>query len=562
MRTSFSPKLSDAVAAAAAEWLQSGKTARLWAKDETLWTGSGESQWLGWLDIPDRQWEQQERFESIAHDVRAAGYADAVLLGMGGSSLCPEVLAMTFGHQPGFPRLHVLDSTDPAQVSAIELAADPSDALYIVASKSGSTLEPNVFKQYFFEQSGRTGEHFIAITDPGSKMQRVAEGDGFGKICYGLPSIGGRYSALSDFGMVPGAVIGIDIPRFLKGAVAMAEQCREADSALNPGVALGLMLGTLALQGHDKLTLVTSPAIHDLGAWLEQLVAESTGKQGKAVIPVDRETLGIPDVYGSDRLFVYVRFAPEPDSAQDTAVAALEAAGHPLIVIEMVDRYALGAEFFRWEMATAVAGAVLGINPFDQPDVEASKIATRRLTDAFEATGRLPGEAPFFEAPGETTGLKFFTDGQNAADLIGSTPVEILRAHLNRLGTGDYFALLGYIQMSATHEAVLQAIRMQVRDNKRTATCLGFGPRFLHSTGQAYKGGPNSGVFLQITCDDAEDVAIPGQTFTFGIVKSAQARGDFDVLAERGRRALRVHITGDLESGLTILHAAVTEALS
>ena len=559
---SFSPDLTEAVAATAAEWSANGKTARLWAKDESLWTNSGESQWLGWLDIPDRQLEQAERFDSIAHDVRARGYNDVVLLGMGGSSLCPEVLAMTFGRQPGFPQMHILDSTDPAQVSAIELAADPSDALYIVASKSGSTLEPNVFKQYFFEQSGRTGEHFIAITDPGSRMQQVAEADGFSRICHGLPSIGGRYSALSDFGMVAGAVIGIDIPRFLTGAVKMAAECRNPDIDANPGVSLGLALGTLALTGRDKLTLIASPAIHDLGAWLEQLVAESTGKQGKAIIPVDREFPGSADLYGSDRVFVYLRFAPEADVRQDAAVAALAAAGHPVITLEMADRYELGAEFFRWEIATAVAGSVLGINPFDQPDVEASKIATRRLTDEFEATGKLPDEAPFFE----TEGLQFFTDARNevalAQNMKYETVVSILRGHLDRLTAGDYFGLLAYIQMNAPHEATLQSIRRQVRDTKRTATCLGFGPRFLHSTGQAYKGGSNSGVFLQITCDDAEDVSIPGQTYTFGIVKAAQARGDFDVLAERGRRALRIHITGDLETGLAKLQAAVTEALS
>lgn len=558
MRQSFSGELNAAVAAAVTDWTRSGKVARLWARDKALWTGADEDQWLGWLDIPDRQLEQRGRFEAIARDVRSRGYRDAVLLGMGGSSLCPEVLAMTFGTQPGFPVMHVLDSTDPAQVKAVESAADPKQALYIVASKSGSTLEPNIFKQYFFEKSGREGSRFIAITDPGSKMQKVAEGDHFGLICYGLPSIGGRYSALSDFGMVAGAVMGIDIPRFLEGAVEMARLCREPDAARNPGVSLGLALGTLGLRGRDKVTLLASPAIHDLGAWLEQLIAESTGKRGKALIPVDREPLGAPDVYGSDRVFVHLRFTPEPDSGQDAAMAKLEAAGHPVIRIDIADRYDLGAEFFRWEIATAVAGSVLGINPFDQPDVEASKLATRKLTDEFEATGKLPPEAPFFEGDG----LKFFTDERNAAQLPGATVAEVLRAHLNRMGADDYFALLGYIQMNAEHEETLQAMRMQVRDRKRVATCLGFGPRFLHSTGQAYKGGPNSGVFLQITCDDAADVAIPGQTYTFGIVKSAQARGDFDVLVERQRRALRVHITGDLKHGLATLQTAVMEALS
>jgi transaldolase/glucose-6-phosphate isomerase len=558
MTQSLPPELAAAIAQAVTKWTQEGKTARFQARDKSLWTGADEDKWMGWLDIADRQLAARQRFVEISNRVKAAGYRNAVLLGMGGSSLCPEVLSVTFGQQPGFPKFHVLDSTDPAQVRAIEAAADPKKTLYIVSSKSGSTLEPNVFKQYFFEQSGRAGDRFIAITDPGSKMQRVAEGDKFGLICFGDPSIGGRYSALSDFGIVAGAVMGIDTGRLLEGAVAMAKQCGEADAAKNPGVALGLALGTLATHGRDKVTIIASPAIYDLGAWLEQLIAESTGKNGKAIIPVDREPAGNPAIYGQDRVFVYIRFAPEPDSAQDAAVARLEAAGQPVIRIELQDRYELGAEFFRWEVATAVAGSVLGINPFDQPDVEASKIATKKLTTEFEATGHLPPESPILEADG----MKFFTDARNAAALTGTTAAEILRSHLNRLGEGDYFGLLGYIQMTPEHEASLQTMRLAVRAVKHVATVLGFGPRFLHSTGQAYKGGPNSGVFLQVTCDDEKDVAIPDQKYTFGIVKAAQARGDFDVLAERQRRALRVHLSGNLAEGLARLGKAITEALS
>ena len=561
MMQSLPPQIAAEVHAAVEDWTHNGKTARLWNHDKTLWTNADEYKWLGWLDIADRQSEQKTLFEAIANQTKSGGYRDAVVLGMGGSSLCPEVLSITFGRQEGCPTMHVLDSTDPAQVKAIENIADPKTSLYIVSSKSGSTLEPNIFKQYFFEKaggvSGNAGRRFIAVTDPGSKMEQVAKADGFSRICHGVPSIGGRYSALSNFGLVPGAVAGLDIPRFLERATHMAKLCREPDAAKNPGVSLGLALGTLARHGYDKITLIASPTIYDLGAWLEQLIAESTGKIGRALIPVDREPLGAPEVYGSDRVFVHIRFTPEINSRQEEAIAQLERAGHPVIHIGVGDHYDIGAEFFRWEIAVAVAGAVIGINPFDQPDVEASKIATRKLTDEYEKTGRLPPESPILEVDG----LKFFTDARNALQLKGRTAVELLRSHLNRLGAGDYFALLGYIRMNLEHEEDLQGMRLDVRDRKRVATCLGFGPRFLHSTGQAYKGGPNTGVFLQITCDDALDIPIPGQKFTFGTVKAAQARGDFDVLAERQRRALRVHLPVDLKAGLATLGAAIKEAL-
>lgn len=557
MKSSLPSELNSLVNTAVGEWTAAGKTDRFWKHDKSLWTYADEDKWMGWLDIADKQFADADRFESLAREVKSEGFTDVVLLGMGGSSLCPEVLSITFGQQPGFPKLHVLDSTDPAQVRAIEQAADPKRSLFIVSSKSGSTLEPNIFKQYFFEQSGRNGRHFIAVTDPGSKMQKVAEGDGFWRICFGLPSIGGRYSALSDFGMVPGAVIGLDTRLFLSNAVAMGQECRKPDAAQNPGVMLGLTIGTLAAKGQDKLTLITSPRIYDLGAWLEQLIAESTGKNGKAVIPVDREPLGPPEVYGKDRLFVYVEYTPEPNEAQRAAVEALQKAGQPVIRLELGGTYELGAEFLRWEVATAVAGSVIGINPFDQPDVEASKIATRKLTTEFEEKGSLPPEKPLLESDG----LLFFTDAKNAAQLKGKTAVELLRSHLGRIHENDYFALLGYIQMNEEHEATLQKIRLAVRDKKKVATCLGFGPRFLHSTGQAYKGGPDSGVVLQVTCDDAQDVPVPDQKYTFGIVKAAQARGDFEVLSERGRRALRVHLPADLKSGLSTLTKAVLEAL-
>ncbi len=543
------PDLAQAVAENLRAWESSDRVARMWAGDAKVWTGADEAQWMGWLRVTGEQLAQKQRFEQFSAEVKAAGFKNVLLLGMGGSSLCPEVLRLSFGDNPGFPDLHVLDSTDPAQVAATEKKIDVARTLFIVSSKSGSTLEPNIFKQYFYERAGRDGKRFVAITDPGSHMQKVAEQDGFGHIFFGLPSIGGRYSALSDFGMIPAAAMGIDVGKLLAAGDAMAKACAAPKD--NPGLTLGVLLGTLARAGHDKLTLLASPAIHDLGAWLEQLVAESTGKDGKAIIPVDREPLGAPAVYGADRIFVYLRLTSAPDAAQDRAAEALEAAGHPVIRIAMADAYDLGREFFRWEFATAVAGAILGINPFNQPDVEASKIATKKLTSEFEATGSLPAEAPGIEEDG----IKVF------GPVVGSTLADSLRAHLNSIQANDYFALLAYIEMNPAHEAALTAMRQRVRDAKRVATCLGFGPRFLHSTGQAYKGGPNSGVFLQITADDAHDLAIPGQKYTFGIVKAAQARGDLAVLRERGRRALRIHLGADVGAGLKKLAAAMERAL-
>jgi hypothetical protein len=476
---------------------------------------------------------------------------------------------MTYGKIAGYPELHVLDSTDPAQIKSFEDRIDIKKTLFIVSSKSGSTLEPNIFKQYFFERvkqaigADKAGSRFIAITDPGSKMQLVAEADRFRHIFFGLPSIGGRYSALSNFGMVPAAVMGLDSKRFLELTEEMVEACASCVPVEeNPGVVLGLILGNAARTGRDKVTIITSPGIFDLGAWLEQLLAESTGKQGRGIIPVDREALGSPDVYGNDRVFVYLRLDSAPDAEQDAKVAAFEKAGQPVVRIFLGDTYELGQEFFRWEIATVVAGSVIGINAFNQPDVEASKIATRNLTAQYENAGALPAEKPILEG----NGVKLFTDEKNASELakaVGASRslARYLKAHFDRIKPGDYFALLGYIPMNERSEAQLQAIRHALRNQKHVATCLGFGPRFLHSTGQAYKGGPNSGVFLQLTADDAKDVPVPGQRYTFGVVKAAQARGDFQVLAERGRRALRVHLGADLEAGLHTLQAAVKEAL-
>jgi len=557
------------------DWRASGKVRRLWQHDASVWTNDDEASWLGWLNITDEQLSNVAKLKALADEIKTTGFSDILLLGMGGSSLCPEVLSLTYPQTPGFPRLHILDSTDPAEIRSVEKKLNLAQTLFIVSSKSGSTLEPNIYKQYFFERVQQTdgadqaGSHFMAITDPGSKMQLVGERDHFRHIFYGLPSIGGRYSALSNFGMVPAAAMGLDAGKFLERTKEMVEACQAATPvAQNPGAMLGLIMGTAAKLGRDKITLITSPGISDLGAWLEQLIAESTGKLGKGIIPVDRETLGAPEVYGNDRVFAYLQLQGESDAAQDAKVAALEKAGHPVVRIVVSDTYSLGQEFFRWEIATAVAGSILGINAFNQPDVEASKIVTKQLTSEYETKGALPAEKPIVEE----AGFKLFTDEKNAADLAkglakpaGSSAdgalKNYLRAHLARLGAGDYFALLAYVERNAEHQSLLQSLRLAVRDRKHVATVLGFGPRFLHSTGQAYKGGPNSGVFLQITCDDAQDLPVPGQKYTFGIVKAAQARGDFQVLADRQRRALRVHIGSDVKSGLTKLAALVKEVV-
>jgi len=568
LKTSLPESLASSVKSTIADWQSKGKVKKLWDRDASLWTGDDESKWLGWLDIVEEQKAQHAQLDKFAKEVRARGFEHILLLGMGGSSLCPEVLRMTFGRIPQFPTLHVLDSTDPAQVKTFEHQIDIPKTLFIVSSKSGSTLEPNIFKQYFFERtkqavgSDKVGSHFIAITDPGSKMQQVAEHDKFLHVFFGRPSIGGRYSALSNFGMVPAAAMGLDTKKFLDRADEMVRACGASGTAEeNPGVVLGIILGSAAVAGRDKVTIITSHGIADLGAWLEQLLAESTGKLGKGIIPVDREHLSAPDVYGNDRVFAYLRLENDPDTEQEAKVAVLEKAGHPVVRITMADIYDLGAEFFRWEIATAVAGSIIGINAFNQPDVEASKVATRALTTEYETKGSLPPEKPFFEQEG----IKLFTDEKNAAELTKVTGEKSLAgyldAHLNRIRAGDYFAVLGYIQMNAELEQSLQAVRHAVRDKKHVATCLGFGPRFLHSTGQAYKGGPNSGVFLQITCDDAVELPVPGQKYTFGTVKAAQARGDFQVLVDRKRRALRVHLGKDLKSGLATLQAAVDKGL-
>lgn len=544
--------LENAVRAELDEWQNENKIARIWAKDASVWTNDDEAKWLGWLDSVEAEIGKLNDYRDFAED--AKNFSDIALLGMGGSSLCPEVLAITFGKK----NFHILDSTVPAQIRTLESKIDLTKTLFIVASKSGSTLEPNCFKQYFFERVaekvGRenAGKQFVAITDPNSKMQKVAEEDNFRKIFFGNPEIGGRFSALSPFGMTAGAAMNLDVGDFLEKAQEMVEACKSNVPNENPGALLGAILGVCHKHKKDKLTIFTSFGIYDLGAWLEQLIAESTGKNGVAIIPVPEEAPGLPEDYGDDRVFVYLRLKDERGLARDfdAAVERLEGSGLPVIRITLTDEMNLGQEFFRWEFATAVAGAIMNINPFNQPDVESAKIEAKKLTEEYEETGEFPPETPFYEE----AGIKLFTDERNVAELnslaVEKSLANYLKAHLSRIKENDYFALLAYIEMNAENIDLLENAKGEIAETERVATCLGFGPRFLHSTGQAYKGGANNGVFLQITSDDAEDTQVPGQKYTFGVVKAAQARGDFQVLLDRDRRALRVHLGADVKTGL------------
>lgn len=534
---------------------------RVWSADPFVWTGADEDRWLGWLSLPVEERPALARIDAFTAQLQRERTTDVVVLGMGGSSLAPEVIGEILGSQPDRPRLHVLDSTDPGQILRVDRQLDYRTTVFLVASKSGSTLEVNILKQFFFLRAvqkvgeAEAGRRFALTTDPGSKLQQVAERERFRDVFPGVPSVGGRYSALSNFGIVPAAAIGVDVSALLDRAEAMARRSAE-DNERNAALQLGVLLGVLAAEGRDKPTLVAPPAIASFGAWLEQLLAESIGKQGKGLIPIDGETLGPPEVYGHDRVFVHLRLASEPNPSMDTQVERLERAGQPIVRIEWADRDALGAEFYRWEFATAIVGAVMGVNPFDQPDVEESKVVTRRLAAEYEKTGKLVEDAPLLES----RGLTFYADAKNRKALADAESVEeCIRAYVRQLGAGDYFALQAFIEMNAEHARALQAIRGLVRDRARVATTLGFGPRFLHSTGQAHKGGPNSGVFLQITADDPEDLPVPGQRYTFGTIKLAQARGDFEVLSARGRRLLRVHLR-DVRSGLQTLHAAFESA--
>ncbi len=542
---SLPEKIENAVRLKFDKWKKQDKIGRIWNKDASVWTDDDENKWLGWLDIVEDEIKNIEAYQAFAEDIKNTGFSDIVLCGMGGSSLCPEVLAETFG----IGNFHVLDSTVPAYIKSIENKIDVAKTLFIVSSKSGSTLETNIFKQYFYKLTcnavgeDKAGENFVAVTDPDSKLEKIAKRDGFRKVFYGEPTVGGRFSALSAFGITPAAAMQLDVKEYLDNAMEMVHACKSHVPSENPGVFLGTILGVCHNLGRDKLTIFTSPEIYDLGAWLEQLVAESTGKEGVSIIPVDREKVQDAENYGNDRVFVYLKLKDNFDEEQANKIIEIEKSGLPLIKIELNEKSDLGQEFFRWEFATAVAGSIMNINPFNQPDVESAKVEARKITEKYEETGELPREDAFYEE----NGIKLFTNQGNLNELneiVGEDKslANYLKAHLSRIKENDYFALLAYIEMNASNEEDLQDIRHKILSKYNVATCLGFGPRFLHSTGQAYKGGANNGVFLQITSDDSVDFDVPEQKYTFGVVKTAQARGDFQVLLERQRRALRLHL--------------------
>jgi transaldolase / glucose-6-phosphate isomerase len=558
----FSAKLPEDLEKAGKDALEKARTEgwsrKLWAKDATMWTGGEEGKWLGWLDAAEGKQVDFGALSALAQEAKS--YKDVVLLGMGGSSLGPEVIGLILGSASGSPRLHALDSTDPGQVATVADAIDPANTLFIVASKSGSTMEPELLRAYFYarcEQAvgeGQAGARFVAITDPGSKLEAKAKEDGYAHIFYGDKTIGGRYSVLSVFGLVPAAAIGIDVKRWFETTInTMVHSVGpDAPPANNPGFELGAIIGAGAVNGRDKLTLVPSPTLKPFGSWLEQLLAESTGKHGKGIVPVDLEPLGDPDDYGDDRIFVHLHLEGDAMDADHAKLDALVAAGQPVITITLNQADDIGQEFVRWEVATAVAGAVIGIDPFDQPDVEDAKIQTRELIGAYEQSGSLTPETAFFE-DGD---FAFFAPQK----VDGGDATQILKSVLGTAKAGDYVGFLLYIERNAAHEAAVEQVRTRVRDAKKVATVAGFGPRFLHSTGQAYKGGPKSGIFIEVTREPQSDIAIPGNRASFGTVQLAQARGDLDVLASRGQRVLRVHIK-DETSGLQKLVQALEAAV-
>ncbi len=567
------PALREAVEKAAAAWSPAGLVGRLWERDPTVWTGGDEGRWLGWLDVPHPDGAEVRRLEAFVDQARRDGFVSTALLGMGGSSLCPEMLQRIFGGA-GSSELRVLDSTDPAQLRGFEAQIDLDRTLFVVSSKSGTTLETSLLHAHFFERVRQraggeaAGARFVAVTDAGSALDRLATERGFRAVFHGEASIGGRYSALSYFGLLPAALIGIDVRLLLDRAQAMVEACgSESPASSNPGVQLGLWLGLAARAGRNKTTLVTAPGLDGLGSWIEQLLAESTGKDGVGIIPVDGERLDDPAIYRDDRLFVSTALGDEPDAGRERALDALARAGHPVVRLHAHDRHDVAAECFRWELATAVAGAVLGVHPFDQPDVEASKAATRAITSREPGSGRAAAAGPVAELAWDAGVMRAYAARPYSAALRRSVGAEAsleqwVAAHIRRLRPGSYFAVLAYLEMCEPYRRILEDLRHQVRAAMRVPTTVGFGPRFLHSTGQAHKGGPADGVFLVLTCTDVIDVAAPDGALTFGTVKDAQAAGDCAVLAARRRRWLRLHLDGEVGSGLAAVASIVAEALA
>ncbi len=502
---------------------------RIWDRDHTVWKQDPAeiADRLGWLQVTERMSKQVSSLESFAQEVRDEGIRHVVLLGMGGSSLGPEVLRQTFGSAEGYPELIVLDSTIPAAVRHVTDAIDPARTLFLVSSKSGSTIEVMSLYKHFRRLVEETvgadsaGRHFVAITDAGTPLERLAADRGFRRSFLNPSDVGGRYSVLSYFGLTPAALMGLDVAMLLQRADGARDAAHEQGEA-NPAAWLGAAMGTLAQNGRDKLTLVTSPAIAGFGLWVEQLVAESTGKEGKGVVPVAGEPLLEPAAYGNDRFFVYLRLDGDDNAQLDQAIERLESSGHPVARLALKDRYDLGGEFFRWEFATAVAGAILGIQPFDQPNVQQAKDLTAQVLASYEKEGRLPD-----------------------VSATGS-----LRELLSGARPGDYLAIMAYVQETPAVVARLTDLRRAVMQRHGIATTLGFGPRFLHSTGQLHKGGPPTGLYVQIVADDAHDLPVPGETYSFGVLAAAQALGDLNALEALGRRVARVTLKGDVETGL------------
>jgi glucose-6-phosphate isomerase len=538
-----------------------GFAERLWVKDATLWSTSADEQAairsrLGWLTSPTLMREYASDLKSFATEIRRLGFSNIVLLGMGGSSLAPEVISRTFGSKMGFPDLSVLDTTDPLAAKNTVARLPLSRTLFVVSSKSGSTVEVLALYKFFRGQVDaskppKSGQHFIAITDPGSPLEKLAKEAGFRRTFLNHPSIGGRFSVLSFFGLVPAALIGVDIDRLLERAGEMVDACGDAvATAENPALVLAALIAGFTQKGRDKLTLVLSDRIRSFGLWLEQLIAESLGKDGKGVVPVDLEPLGRPDAYGKDRLFVSTILSGDPP---DPALDALEAAGHPVYRITLNDPYDLGAEFFRWELATAAAGSLLGVNPFDEPNVAQAKEATQAVLAAYKKSKRLYD----WPVDCEEDGIRLLT---NQATKPASV-TDGLGEFLGRAKPGDYVALLAYLTPDHETTDALQRLRLLIRDRLRVATTVGYGPRYLHSTGQLHKGGPPTILAIELTGDDKEDVAIPGESHSFAALKAAQALGDLETLRKANRHVIRLHLGGRAPTAIEKVAGMVSKAL-
>jgi transaldolase/glucose-6-phosphate isomerase len=558
---------ADAVTAALKQLDSEFINARIWSKDGGVWKDHGPTMnsirnRLGWLDVMTTI--DLTMLKNFQAEIKDSGIEYGVLLGMGGSSLAPEVLFKTFGKQAGFPTLLVLDSTNPARIRDVENAIDLAKTVFIVASKSGSTVETDSFYRYFYERTGNNGNQFIAITDPGTAMETTARDKQFRKIFLNPADIGGRYSALSYFGMVPAALMGIDLDKAWASAHQMIEACAEnVPGVSHPGVMLGAIIGKLAKEGRDKLAIFCTESIASYGDWAEQLVAESVGKEGKGVTPVVGATIGNPHDYASDRLFVYLRVDDDANAtAMDERVKVLREAGNPRVTLRLPDKYAVFGEFFRWEFATAVAGQILQVNPFDEPNVTEAKNATKRLLEHYQAHGALPENTPLIS--GEHMQL-YSSEGTiaplrelcKAHGYDSQSRTEVLAAQIAGTAAGDYFAILAYLNPTPEVEALLREVQRKLRHVTRRAVTVGYGPRYLHSTGQLHKGGTNKGIFIMLTAAPEADIAIPGVPYSFGTLFAAQAEGDLQALYAHNRRALRLHIETDVKAGIEKLIAAV-----